>query len=200
MKIQEKKIRHILTIILITSTLSGFSQQLYFSRESYIRFFSNAPLEDIVAINKSSNAVLNTKNNELAVKIDMKRFEFPNKLMQEHFNENYLETNLFPYAIFKGKINKNIDWAKSQNTSVSVVGQIEIHGIQKMVILDGRLSFDPQTKSIIMDATFPIILSDFGIKIPNVVFMKIGEKVEINAQFKLYPPTNKGVEITSKSK
>ncbi len=186
--------------LLLINALPIFSQQIYFSKESYIRFFSDAPLEDIVAINKNSKAALNTINNEVAIKIDMKRFEFPNKLMQDHFNETYLETSTFPYATFKGKINKEIDWTKPQNTSVSVSGEMNMHGVQKMMILDGRLFFDPQTKSIIIDTNFKITLSDYGIDVPNVVFTKIAEKVEVNAQFKLSNNTSKTPELALKPK
>ena len=190
----------LLSIFLLISILPVFSQHLYFSKESNVRLFSNAPLEDIVAVNKSSNAVLNTQNNEVAVKIEMSRFEFPNKLMQEHFNEHYLETDRFPYATFKGKINKEIDWRKPQNTSVSVSGEMSIHGVQKMLIIDGRLSSDPKNNTIIMDANFKISLADYNIKIPNIILLKISDKVEINTQFKMSSVSNRNLEITSKSR
>lgn len=190
----------LLSIFLLISILPVFSQHLYFSKESNIRFFSDAPLENIVAVNKSSNAVLNTQNNEMAIKIEMRNFEFPNKLMQEHFNEHYLETSRFPYATFKGKINKEIDWRKTQNTSVSVSGEMSIHGVQKMLIIDGRLFSDPKNNTISMDANFKISLADYGIKIPNITLLKISDKVDVNAQFKMSSITNKNLEITSKSR
>ena len=192
--------RTLLSIFLLFSALSAFSQQLYFSRESNVRFFSDAPLENIEGINNNSSAVINIQNNEIAVKIDMRYFEFPNKLMQEHFNEHYLETNRFPYATFKGKINKGIDWSKLQNTSVSVTGEMNMHGVQKMLIIDGRLSADPKNKTINIEANFKISLAAYDIKVPNITLLKISDKVEINAQFKLYSTANKNVEITSKSR
>ncbi len=184
--------RLLFVIILIINDLPSFSQQIYISKESsYIRFFSRAVLEDIAAVNKTSVAVLNTANNEIAIKINVRNFEFPNKLMQEHFNENYLETNRFPYTIFKGKISKAIDWKKSQNISVSVVGEMEMHGKQKMQIIDGRLTFDEKANVITLDATFKVLLADFDIAVPSVVFTKIAEKIEVNAQFSLFPINQK---------
>ena len=192
--------RILLSILLLTTTLAVFSQQLYFSKESNVKFFSDAPLENIEAVNNKSNAVLNIQSNEIAIKIDMRRFEFPNKLMQEHFNENYLETNRFPYATFKGKINREIDWSKPQNTSVSVVGEMDMHGVQKTIIIDGRLYADPKNKIINMETNFKILLADYNIRVPNITLLKISDKVDINAQFKLFSTTNKNVEVTSKSK
>ncbi len=189
--------KKIFIILLIISSLPVFSQHIYISKESHIRFFSETPLENIIAVNKASNAVMNAQNNEIAIKIDIKRFEFPNKLMQEHFNENYMESDKYPYAIFKGKINKVIDWTMPQNTPVSVSGQMTLHGVQKMVILDGRLFFDPQSKSVILDANFNINLADYHINIPTILLTKIAEKIEVNAQFKLSPMINKVTEIAT---
>ncbi|MBO9639677.1 MAG: YceI family protein, partial [Siphonobacter aquaeclarae] len=78
--------------------------QLFLTQTGETRFFSKAPLEDISAINKKTGAVLNTQNGDVVVRVPITEFQFPNKLMQEHFNENYLESDKFPYAMFRGKL------------------------------------------------------------------------------------------------
>ena len=83
--------------------------QLYSTTTGEVSFFSKTPMEDIDAINKSVSSIINTATNEVAVQMRITNFVFPNKLMQEHFNENYLESEKFPSATFKGKIKESVN-------------------------------------------------------------------------------------------
>jgi hypothetical protein len=88
------------------------------------RFSSETPLENVNAENKKSQAILNTANNELAIRMNMRDFVFPNKLMQEHFNENYIESEKYPTATFSGKVDKAPDYSKDGEYDVSATWKI----------------------------------------------------------------------------
>src|SRR5947208_1580392 len=98
------------TLFLITLLISGtalFAQDKFFTKSGRISFYSKAPLEDIEAENRSVTAVLDTKTGMVQFAVPMKAFEFEKALMQEHFNENYIESDKYPKAEFKGQVLNN---------------------------------------------------------------------------------------------
>ena len=179
--------KYILIIILSCLGETLLAQRFYVSNNSAIKFFSKTPLEDITAMNKKSVAIIDVEKQEIAVKIPIRDFVFPLKLMQEHFNENYFESDKFPYATFKGFFNKKLDLSQSTNTSLSVTGTMMIHGVSKMIILQGNIAVDSPNKSITLNTDFKVKLEDYNIKVPTVVLLKIAEEISVNAQFILIP-------------
>jgi polyisoprenoid-binding protein YceI len=171
----------LLLLLYYFASSSVQAQQLFTATTSEITFFSDAPLEDIEAVNKASQSLLNTSTREIAVKVPIKSFVFPKSLMQEHFNENYLESEKFPYAMFKGKINEAIDFAKAGTYDVTATGKLAIHGVERDQTLKGKLTVMPGKMNL--NATFEVLLADHKIKIPEVVFMKIAEKIAVSCQF-----------------
>jgi hypothetical protein len=161
------------------------AQSIHFSNDSYIRFNSEAPIEDIVAVNKFSRLVLNTSNQQVAVKIPMKGFVFNQKLMQEHFNENYLESDKYPNATFTGIIDQQINWLVAQNIEVTVSGNLTLHGVTRKEVIRGRIVVDPVQKNITVDANFKIRLQQYNIKVPSILLAKIAEEINVNAQYLL---------------
>ena len=123
--------RNILIILFALLSFS-FAKERYITREGVISFFSSTPLEDIKAINKQVSCVLDKSTGEFAFQLPIKGFTFKNALMQEHFNESYLESDIYPKSVFKGKI---IDWNAvqlSENpTEVFIEGELTIHGIKQ---------------------------------------------------------------------
>ena len=97
-------------LFILALCLVGLSAnaQLFVTQTGEISFFSTTPMEDIDAVNKQVGSIINSANNEVAVQMRVTNFVFPNKLMQEHFNENYLETDKYPSATFKGKIKEKV--------------------------------------------------------------------------------------------
>lgn len=164
------------------SCLVGFSQK-FKTNSSYIRFFSDAPMEDIEAINESATSIIDIGSTAIVIVVPIKSFDFKKELMQEHFNENYLESDDFPNATFKGKL---IDWDGSKGVSeVSASGTLEIHGVSKEVTIVGDLDYSDN--SIKISTVFNILLEDYKIKIPKAVFYKIAEEVEVTANFEYAP-------------
>ena len=157
--------------------------QRYQTSSASVQFFSEAPLEDISAITTNVNSVMDTASKAIVILIPIKSFEFEKKLMQEHFNENYLESEKYPNAIFKGKI----DGLKSVigTRAAKAIGTLELHGVVKEVEIDGKISFDENTYKLV--STFNIKLEDYEIKIPKAVFYNIAEEVEVSVDIEYLP-------------
>ena len=161
--------------------------KLYSIRKSEFSFFSQAPLEDIEAKNTRANSIINTSNQELVVRIPVSQFQFSNKLMQQHFNENYMESEKYPYATFKGKINEELDFSKAGVYSVSASGTLNIHGVDQDRKLSGKLTVGEN--SLVLETKFEVMLIDHKIEIPKLVFKKIAEKIEVSANINYAPYT-----------
>src|SRR4051794_23049574 len=156
-------------LFLMLCAAVSYSQDKFYTKTGRIDFFSKASLEDIEANNKTVTAVLDSKSGALQFAVQMKGFEFEKKLMQEHFNENYVESDKFPKAEFRGTISNNseINYTKDGTYTARVKGKLTIHGVTKDVETTGTVKVDGgklDTKS-----TFDVKLSDYDIKIPSVV-------------------------------
>jgi hypothetical protein len=173
-----------LSLLLIVSGSNTFAQ-IYIAKNCEITFFSAAPLENIAAINKAAKPILNTSTNDIQTKIAMTAFVFEKPLMQEHFNENYVESEKFPYATFKGKIKETIDWKKDGEYKATSTGTIDLHGIQKNITIDGTVKVIGS--EIIISAKFNIHIADYGIKIPSLYIKNIAEDVEVKLNATLEP-------------
>jgi polyisoprenoid-binding protein YceI len=149
------------------------------------RFSSETPLENVNAENKKSQAILNTANNELAIRMNMRDFVFPNKLMQEHFNENYIESEKYPTATFSGKVDKAPDYSKDGEYDVSASGKFTVHGITKERTINGKMKIEGGKISITSD--FEVPLTDHKIEVPKVVFVKIAQVISVKSQYVLAP-------------
>src|SRR5689334_8859827 len=104
----------VLFIVMITAS-ACFAQVKYFTKTGKINFFSKATLEDIEAKNKTVTAVIDSKSGAVQFSVQMKGFEFEKKLMQQHFNENYVESDKFPKGEFKGMITNNSEINYTKN-------------------------------------------------------------------------------------
>lgn len=175
-----KKILFVVASLACLSTAQA-QEKLYTAKTAEVKFFSKAPLEDIEAINKKAQSVLNTETREVAVKIPIRDFVFPNGLMQEHFNENYLESEKFPNGIFRGKINEAVDFAKDGSYNVSATGKTNIHGVERDQTIKGKLTVAGGL--VTLDANFDVLLADHKIEIPKLVFQKIAEKINVTTRF-----------------
>jgi polyisoprenoid-binding protein YceI len=154
--------------------------------QTEISFFSKTPVEDISATNKNVSSVLNTANNQVVFKVPISGFKFQNSLMEEHFNENYMETAKYPFSEFKGKINETIDYNKNGSYDVTVTGKIYIHGVEQDRTYSGKLTVN--NDKIIVDAKIDIPLKDYNIEVPKLVVKNIAEVIPttIHAEYKPY--------------
>lgn len=161
-----------------------------------ISFFSKAPLEDIEAVNKGAIIVLKSSTNEIQVRVTIQNFKFKNALMEEHFNENYMETEkkeqvngaaTYPnrYADFKGKINETLDYAKQGENKVTLTGSLTMHGVTKDVTLEGTVTIKGEEVKIM--SKFKVKVADYNIKVPSMYVKNIAEEVEITINSTLEP-------------
>ncbi len=171
--------------LLILLLLSNKSlAQKYKSVSSSVHFFSDAPMEDIEATNLDGQSAIDLSTGEIVFSIPIKSFEFEKSLMQEHFNENYLESDKYPTATFQGKVtgfNKDAGgWQKAK-----AKGSMDIHGVKNELSIEGEVRIEEG--SIEVKSKFPIALKDYKIKIPKVVFYNIAEVVEVTITFTYEP-------------
>ncbi len=152
------------------------AQDKFLTKKGQISFFSSASAEDIKADNKQVLSIINSSTGDIAIAILMKSFMFQKSLMQEHFNENYVESDKYPKAIFKGRIT-DFETISSTNTSTTVVGDITIHGVTKALSITTNIK--RTNDQILLMGNFPISLADFDIKIPSVVINNIAETVDV---------------------
>ena len=165
------------TILFICSNL--VVAQKYFTKNGSISFFSKTAVENIQADNNQVMSVLNATTGELQFSLFIKGFHFKKALMEEHFNENYMESDLFPKATFKGPIadfNK-INFSKDGVYPVIVSGDLNMHGITNKITSKGNISI--KNGAITGSSLFIVALADYKIVIPAVVESKISKTIEI---------------------
>tara|TARA_B100000900_G_scaffold413794_1_gene438642 strand:+ start:10802 stop:11305 length:504 start_codon:yes stop_codon:yes gene_type:complete len=161
----------LLSIITIASCLSLSGQQ-YLTRQGTLTFDAGSPLEDIRATSNSATAVYDAEDGKLGVQVLMTSFKFRRALMQEHFNENYVESEVYPKAVFKGLYKGN-----------KAIGTLSIHGVSKDVIVPAELLKEGNT--VCLKASFALSIEDFGVGIPKAVASKIDPKAKISVDCKL---------------
>lgn len=174
-------------VFLISAILFGFvvKGQKLIDRVGYVRFFSEAPLENIEAVNNQSLAAIDLSNGKIAVSMTMSQFQFDKSLMQEHFNENYMESEKYPKGTFTGALaGFNYSDLEALNDSISykAVGEISLHGVTRPHESIVWLKRDQNL--LTAHTSFVLNIADFDIDIPKMVVMNIAEQVEVTSIFK----------------
>ena len=179
--------KHSLFCLLVFTSLFLQAQDKYYTKTGKIEFSSKAPMEDIEAKNKTVAAILDTKTGAVQFSVLMKGFEFEKQLMQQHFNENYVESDKFPRAEFKGTItnNSSINYKKDGSYPAKVKGKLTIHGVTRDVETDGLIKVSGGK----IDATssFNVLLSDYNVRIPAIVKDKVSNTIRITVDCELQP-------------
>ena len=175
----------IVLLVLVSHIVDA--QSRYIDRAGKASFFSKAPLENIEAHNDQALSLLDAEKGEIAASILMKSFQFQKALMQEHFNEKYIESDKYPKATFKGRIKdfSKLDLSKDGKYTVEVEGEITIHGETQP--LKTNVDFVVKDKVISASSTFMLRVKDFKITIPTVVVKNIAEEVEVKVAFNYKP-------------
>ena len=169
----------VLTMVLFLALGGEAFSQKFATKTGTIRFYSEAPAENIEAINKQVNSALDTQSGDFVFKVLMKGFQFEKALMQEHFNENYVESHKYPNASFAGKINNlsEVDFSKNGTYEATVSGKLTIKGVSKDVTEKG--TFEVKDGTIGGKSIFYVKLADYGVEIPKTVMKNIAETIEI---------------------
>ncbi|MFN0729005.1 YceI family protein [Polaribacter gochangensis] len=174
------------TLLLLAFLLSAisFAQDKYYTKSGTITFESSVPsFEEVKATNNKVTAILKSDGTIASLALT-KGFRFKIALMEEHFNENYIESNTFPKATFSGKIiDFNTNNLSSTDKIFKIKGTLLIRGIKKEVTIDSKIKI--VGNSIYLSADFSVTPEDFNIKIPNIVRKKIAKKVDVSFHFEL---------------
>ncbi len=185
MAMKRKLMTAIIIIICLAKSVSA--QDIFFTRTGKIDFHAGTTVEDIDATNNEVASILDKAKGELAFNVLIKSFHFRRTLMEEHFNENYLESSKYPKATFKGKIvnNEKVNFNVNGTYTSQIEGDLTIHGVTKAV--SAPATFIIEGQQIKAFASFSIKLQDYKIEIPGVVADKISKQISINVQC-IYEP------------
>lgn len=176
-------IRSLMFLLLLISTFTVNGQKLMIEKGTVI-FFSEAPLENITAKNAKASGLLNTATMEFAFSVPIKEFKFEKSLMQEHFNEKYMESERFPKSTFVGKV-AGLDLNSTAEQQVTATGKLTIHGVTRDVVIPATLRKSGNSYNI--KAKFPVKLVDHEVKVPELMWQKIAEQVDVTVEFTMRP-------------
>ena len=158
--------------------------QRFISEKSNVVFFSKAAIEDITAQNTKAIGIFDIGSGEIAFSIPVNEFVFAKSLMQEHFNEKYMETEKFPKSTFQGKVSGFQAGVQGSQT-VHATGKLTIHGITKEVDMEGSIEKDKDR--LILKSKFAVVLADYGVARPQLLWQNIAEQVEVTIEFTCKP-------------
>ena len=168
-------------IVLLFCFNFAFGQGKYLTRCGSLTFEASMPaFEEVKAKNESVTAIFNSGNGKIAVLALIRGFRFKNALMEEHFNESYIESSQFPKATFRGKIDT---FVISHSQEVDLTGILEMHGVEKPVNTIAKYKLTDQ--EVIISGAFLVKASDFDIKIPKIVRNKVSDTVSIQFDLRL---------------
>ncbi|MFN8777254.1 MAG: YceI family protein [Flavobacteriales bacterium] len=176
-------------LFFLFAALLGFSTatcaQKYFTRTAHIDFYSHTSIEDIKAENNSGTLVIDAATGQIEVACTIKAFEFEKALMQEHFNENYMESNTYPNATFKGKLENisSINFTKPGSYTTKATGTLTMHGVEQAVSVPVTITVEGD--KITGETRFVVNPNDYKINIPGPVKGKISEAIEVKVKANL---------------
>ncbi len=177
------KLKTIFLIAVVAISNLALAQNVLIDKEGVAHFFSEAPLENIEAVNEKASGAMDLDKGTVAVSMMIKDFHFDKSLMEEHFNENYLESEKYPKASFKGRIIdfELLDFTTSEEITAKAEGELDIHGVTQPLTCD--VLFRTSQDNIEVETSFKVELKDHKIKIPKLVIKNIAEVVDVDAKF-----------------
>ena len=183
--------KHIAILFFLLITGYSANAQKYMTKNGFIGFYSHTPMEDIKADNNQVAGVLDTGTGEMVFQVLIKSFHFEKALMEEHFNENYMESEKYPKSTFKGKITNlsSVNFSKNGTYDVTVEGDLTLHNVTNKV--NARGTIEVITGGINANSKFNIAPEDYKIEIPSVVREKISKNLEVTVSMKYTPVENK---------
>ena len=178
-------------ILILSFVFLSANAQRYMTKNGFIGFYSHTSMEDIKADNNQVAGVLDISTGEMVFQALIKSFHFDRALMEEHFNENYMESDKFPKAMFKGKITNlaAVSFSKNGTYEVTVEGDLTIHDVTNKISTKGTI--EVVTGGINASSKFNIVPEDYKISIPGVVREKINKSLEVTVTMKYAPVESK---------
>lgn len=179
-----------LKTVMMTACLLTANQvlgQVYEVHAGFVKFHSDAPQELIRAESNALRGAVDVKKNTFAFRISIATFQgFNSPLQREHFNENYMETALFPEGSFSGKIIEDIDASQDGVYEVRAKGKLKIHGLEQERIIKAQIV--TRDGKMVITSDFTVTLADHNIKIPRIVYDKLSPVINVSITATLLPP------------
>jgi polyisoprenoid-binding protein YceI len=178
--------KYLLMLLTCFATAKQVGQAIYVCKNANVSLYSKAPIEDIEAKTAKGTSVYNAATGDINFSVPIRSFKFDKALMEEHFNENYMESEKYPQASFKGKISNAINLSGDGIYPVSATGILEVHGVKQNRTIPGTITVHNGTVS--MAADFIVKCADHHITIPTLVFHNIAETIRIQmaANYEIY--------------
>lgn len=185
--------KHVLFVVgMIIVLLRGYAfaqNDIYQVSGGIVRFHSDAPLEFINATSKGLLGVVDISKRTFLFKISIPSFDgFNSPRQKEHFNENYMESDRFPVAIFSGKIIEDIDISKDGEYTIRAKGKLVIHGVAQQRTIKCRIICG--NGKIAVSSDFMVLLADHNIKIPRIVSDKLSSEINVSISAELLSKPN----------
>jgi hypothetical protein len=183
--------KRLFLLFFFLNVIFAVNAQKYMTKNGYIGFYSHTPMEDIKADNNQVAGVLDISTGEMVFQALIKSFHFDKALMEEHFNENYMESDKIPKSSFKGKITnlETVNFSKNGSYDVNVEGDLTIHDVTNKISAKGTL--EVLTGGINANSKFNIVPEDYKIGIPGIARDKINKNLEVTVSMKFTPLGNK---------
>lgn len=174
-------LRILFILVLFAVSVNTFGQGRFISKNAYISFYSSTPLEDILGESNEAVSILNAETGEVGFQALMTTFHFKKALMEEHFNENFIESDKYPKSKFNGKIEGfKPEMLKGPVSEITVTGQLNVHGVEKTITVPGTLGME--NGKLVGTSRFMVVPEDYGITIPALVRDKIGKQMEVTVK------------------
>ena len=183
--------KRLFLLLFFLNILFAVNAQKYITKNGYIGFYSHTSMEDIKGDNNQVVGALDISTGELVFQALIKSFHFDRALMEEHFNENYMESDKIPKSVFKGKIINlsAVDFSKSGTYDITVEGDLTIHDVTNKIITKGTI--EVVSGGINANSKFKIVPEDYKVTIPGVVRDKVDKTVEVTVTMKYTPMATK---------
>lgn len=165
--------------LLLAVIFNASAQDRWYTKEAKVAFYCDGSAEKIEAVTSKGVCVVDANTGQVEFSVLMKAFTFEKALMQEHFNENYVESDKYPKAVFKGTLLEpaSVKWTTDGTYPVKIKGQMTLHGVTNEMTASATISVKGGKPS--GTSTFIITLADYKIEIPKIVADKVSEKVRI---------------------
>lgn len=183
--------KYFLIILFSLVNINHTAEDIYTCKNAKITIFSSALIEDIKAVSSAGVSVYNATTGELDFSVAISSFHFEKSFMQQHFNSDYMESDKYPRAIFKGKIQEHVDVTKDGAYAVTAAGQLTVHNITQARTIQGSLTV--KNGVVAMSSEFMVKCADHHIDIPQILFYHIAESIKVTVSatytpYKSNPP------------
>lgn len=170
--------KRLILLIAVTAGCYAAAAQKYMTRNGVISFYSKTPLEDIKATNNQVYAIIDGGSKNLAFTLLLKGFLFSKELMQQHFNEKYVESDKYPKASFTGSYTGDVNLAKDGTYPATVKGQLTLHGVTQAV--EAPATMQVEGGKLTGKCDFKISPADYNISVPSLVKDKIAKQLDVS--------------------